>query len=95
MRVGHYASIRSERFELHDARRLTVVDGYRLGNGNFRPAKDVIIDFADGRRLRGNEVGDGGTAVRDDVMQLLIADTRLTPEHAATADEIPLYQTQR
>ena len=61
VRVGHYASFETERFPLKEAKRLTIID---------QPAKDVIIDFADGRRLRGNQVGDGGTSVRDDVMQL-------------------------
>lgn len=95
VRVGHYASLHSETFDLHEARRLTIVDGYRLRNGDFRPAKDVVIDFADGRRLRGNQVGDGGTAVQDDVKQLLIANTGLTPEHAVTADEIPALHALR
>jgi hypothetical protein len=89
VRVGHYASIREERFPLKEARRMTIVDGYKLRDGSFTAAKDVIIDFADGRRLRGNQVGDGGSSVRDDVLQLLIAKTGLTPQHALTADEIP------
>jgi hypothetical protein len=89
VRVGHYASIREERFPLKEARRMTIVDGYKLRDGSFTAAKDVIIDFADGRRLRGNQVGDGGSNVRDDVLQLLIAKTGLTPQHALTADEIP------
>jgi hypothetical protein len=39
--------------------------------------KDVILDFADGRRLRANQIGDGGTDVRNDVMELLILKTDL------------------
>jgi hypothetical protein len=92
VRVGHYASFRSDVFPLDQARRLTVIDGYRLRDGRFHLAKDVIIDCADGRRLRGNQVGDGGSAVRDDVMRLLIAKTGLAPEHAETAEEIPVFQ---
>jgi hypothetical protein len=87
--VGHFASLRSEEFPFEQARRLTIVDGYRLRDGSTRPAKDVIIDFADGRRLRGNQVGDGGTNIREDVLQLLLARVKLTPEHAATADDVP------
>jgi hypothetical protein len=87
-RVGRYGSLHSESFPLKDARRLTIVDGYRLKDGSLHPQKDVLIDFADGRRLRGNAVGDGGTNVRDDVTHLLIEKTGLTPEHAPTADEV-------
>ena len=95
IRVGHYASVRPERFSMSQARRLTIIDGYRLKDGSFHPAKDVIIDFADGRRLRGNQVGDGGTSIPDDVMQLLITETGLTPERAATAEDIPAARAQR
>lgn len=95
VRVGHYASLHSENFDLHQARQLTVVDGYRLKDGTLHSAKDVIIDFANGSRLRGNQVGDGGTSVRDDVMQLLIARTGLSPEHAETAEDIPAIRAQQ
>jgi hypothetical protein len=88
-RLGHYGSLHSESFSLRNARQLTVVEGYRLKDGSFQPAKDVLIDFADGRRLRGNAVGDGGTNIREDIMQLLIAKTGLLPGHASTADDVP------
>jgi hypothetical protein len=66
----------------------------RLPSG-LHLAKDVIIDFADGRRLRANQVGEGGTNIRNDVMQLLIAKTALTPEHASTSDEVPPFRAAR
>jgi hypothetical protein len=95
VRVGHYASVVTDSFPLSAARRLSVVNGYRLRDGRFHAAKDVIIDFSDGRRLRANQVGDGGTNVRADVMQLLIAKTGLIPEHASTADDLPAFSATR
>jgi hypothetical protein len=92
VRVGHYASIRSESFRLKDARRLTIVDGYRLKDGSFQAAKDVLIDFSDGRRLKGNTVGGGGTSVPEDVLRLFIEKTGLTPEHALTEDDVSALQ---
>jgi hypothetical protein len=92
VRVGHYASIRSESFRLKDARRLTIVDGYRLKDGSFQAAKDVLIDFSDGRRLRGNAVGDGGTSVPENVLRLLIAKSGLVPGHAVTENDVPPLQ---
>lgn len=92
VRVGHYASIRSESFRLKDSQRLTIIDGYRIKDGTFYPAKDVLIDFSDGRRLRGNAVGDGGTSVPEDVLRLLVAKTGLAPEHAATENDVPPLQ---
>lgn len=86
VRVGHYASFRPEIFPLNEATRLTIVDVQKQQGGHSRETKDVIVDFADGRRLRGNQVGDGSTSVQNDVMQLLISKTGLTPQHSPTAD---------
>lgn len=83
VRVGHYGSFHSETFHLKDARRLTVGEGYRPKECSFHAAKDVLIDFADGRRLRGNSVGDGGTSIREDVMQLADSD-----------DEVPRFEQE-
>jgi hypothetical protein len=95
VRVGHYAQLHPERFQLDQAVRLTMIDGSRLSDGSFRPAKDIIVDFADGRRLRGNAVGDGGTNVQDQVVKLLIDKTGLKPGYAQTVDDIPLLKTAR
>lgn len=86
IRVGHYASIRSERFSLKDARNLTIVDVPRIQGKRMLQTKDAILEFADGRRLRGNQIGDGGTSVRTDVLQLLIKKTGLTPKYSANTD---------
>ena len=94
VRVGHYASFRSEVFPFEEARRLTIVDGYKQ-NETVCEAADVLIDFADGRRVRANQVGDGGTCVRSDVMQMLIKRSGLRPAHAATADEVPVLTLAR
>jgi hypothetical protein len=88
-RLGHYASWHSERFPFSEARRATMIDGYRLRNGTLSPARDLVIDFADGRRLSGNAVGDGDTDIPDAVEQLLLAKTGLQPQHAQTVNDIP------
>ena len=95
VRIGHYASLRSEVFNLKQVRRLTIVDGYRLRDGSFHPAKDVVIDFTDGRRLHGNQAGDGGTSIPGDIMQLLIEKTGLIPDHAETEEDIPVFRAER
>lgn len=95
VRVGHYASFRSEVFPLKEARRLTIIGPYKQKNGTVCKVADVLIDFADGRRLRGNQVGDGGTCVRSDIMRLLISKTGLIPAHAETAEEVPAFAQSR
>jgi len=95
VRVGHYASFRPEIFPLNDARRLTIVNVKRLQGGHSHETKDLIVDFADGRRLRGNQVGDGGTSVQKQlVLQLLISKTGLTPQHSS-ADGMKSSATRR
>ena len=63
-----------------------IVDVQQLQGGHSYETRDLIVDFADGRRLRGNQVGDGGTSVQEDVMQLLISKTGLTPKYSSGAD---------
>lgn len=86
VRVGHYASFRPDIFPLNDARSLTIVDVHQLQGDHTLQTEDVIVEFADGRRLRGNQVGDGGSSVRNDVMQLLIDETGLTPKYSSAKE---------
>ena len=84
VRVGHYASFHPEIFTLGDARSLTIVEVPIMQGNRVVQSTDVIVEFSDGRQLRGNQVGDGGTGVRDDVLQLLINKTGLKPQHSST-----------
>ena len=66
VRVGHYASFRPDIFPLKDARSLTIVDVHGLKGDRSHQTKDVVVGFADGR-TPGNQVGDDGTSVRNDI----------------------------
>jgi hypothetical protein len=90
-RLGHYASLHSERFFFSEAKRVTLIDGHRIRDGSFRRGRDILIDFADGRRLAGNAVGDGGTDVDERVVQLLLARTGLHPTHVHALEDIPAH----
>lgn len=85
--VGHYASLRTERFPFNQARRAVLIDGEYRGGG-FHPRSGFIVDFADGRRLDATVADDGGSQAKDNVIQLLLAKTGLHPEHVRTIDEI-------
>jgi hypothetical protein len=89
VRVGHYASWETEVFVLDQARRATLVDGYRLRDGSFQKKRDPYIDFADGRRLDVNAAGDGGTQISDGTVELLLAKTGLSLAHVSTREELP------
>jgi hypothetical protein len=87
--VGHYAQWQSERFDLSQARRVTLVDGVRYRDGSLHLQKDLYVDFADGRRLDANTAADGGTSVPDTVLKLLLEKTHLPVRHAQTKEDIP------
>lgn len=89
VRVGHYASLRTEVFPLNQARRATLVDGYRLRDGSFQRKRDLYVDFADGRRLDVNASGDGGSNIDDETVELLLSKTGLVATHASTREELP------
>lgn len=94
IRVGHYASFNSDSFLFQDARRITVIHGPELKRGTSL-VQDVIIDFGDGSRLRGNQVGDGGTNIRADVMQQLHDRSGLPLAYATSTDQIPALNPAR
>ena len=89
VRVGHYASLETEVFPLNQAKRATLVDGYRLRDGSFQQKRDLYVDFADGRRLDLNAAGDGGTQISNATVELLLAKTGLSLTHVSTREELP------
>jgi hypothetical protein len=89
VRVGHYASLKTEVFPLSQANRAILVDGYRLRDGSFQKKRDLYIDFADGRRLDVNAAGDGGSQIGDKTVELLLAKTGLHLSHVSTREELP------
>jgi hypothetical protein len=89
VRVGHYASLKTEVFPLSQAKRATLVDGYRLRDGSFQQKRDLYIDFIDGRRLDVNAAGDGGSQIDDTTVELLLAKTGLQASHVSTVEDLP------
>jgi hypothetical protein len=89
VRVGHYASLETEVFPLNQAKRATLVDGYRLRDGSFHQKRDLYVDFADGRRLDLNAAGDGGTQISNATVELLLSKTGLSLAHVSTREELP------
>jgi hypothetical protein len=87
-RLGRFGSLQEEVFPFNQAQKATLVDGYKDANGDFHSQRDLLIDFNDGRRLRANQVGDGGTNADPRAVDLLLSRTGLTPEHTSTLSEI-------
>lgn len=92
VRVTGYGRLTPDVFRLVDAKKAYMVDGYYLRDGNFEPHADLLVDFADGRRLDANAVGDGGTEPSPQLVQLLLSGGHLTAVHVKTAEDIPRNQ---
>jgi hypothetical protein len=84
VRVTHYAHVRPEVFYFVDATQAYAIDGYYLRDGSFERHPDLLIDFADGRRLSANAVGDGGTVPSQQLVNTLLERTGLQAVHVKT-----------
>jgi hypothetical protein len=78
-RLGHFASFREDRFDLRLATRARMVETTAVSEHNAANLTDLIIDFSDGRSLRANAVGDGGTSADPKIVALLLDKTHLSP----------------
>jgi MFS family permease len=88
VRVTHYAHLSPEIFPFADARRAFSVDGNFLRDGRFQSHPDLVLCFADGRRLSANAVGDGGSTPSKELVDLLLGRTGLEAVHVKTVDEV-------
>jgi hypothetical protein len=72
-----------------DARRLTMIDGFRTRDGNLTRSAGIVIDFSDGRRWSSADTGDFSANVNPAFSEFLQKRTGLSINHAQTEDDIP------
>ncbi|HEY4382184.1 MAG TPA: hypothetical protein VGN01_17680 [Acidobacteriaceae bacterium] len=89
VRVTHYAHLTPEIFPLADARHAFTVDGYLLRDGTLQSRPDLLIDFADGRRLAATAMSDGGDPPPQAFVDALLSHTGLHLTHVRTEHDIP------
>lgn len=89
VRVAHYGHIKPNIYPLAEAKKAWWVDGYVLRDGSFKSKPDLLIDFADGRRLRATAMSDGGAPPPQRLVDLVLSHTGLHPTHVRTEDEVP------
>ncbi len=87
--LTHYGHIFPDRFYFSDARHAYWVQGYYVRNGRFISQPDLLITFADGRRLHANAVGDGGSVPSPQLVSLLLARTGLAAIPIKAENDIP------
>jgi hypothetical protein len=70
------------------ARRMTIVDGFRTRDGKLTRRAAVVIDFDDGRRWS-SDIGDFSAQLDPNLTELLEKRTGLPWNYAQTAKDIP------
>jgi hypothetical protein len=76
-------------FPYSDARRLTMIEGFRDRNGKLTDRAGIVIDFDDGRRWSSADIGDFNKSVDPTLASFLSGKTGLSPQSAETEDDIP------
>jgi len=90
--VTHYGHLTPEVFPFAGAIGAFATDGYYLRDGSLQRHPDLLIDFADGRRLSANAVGDGGTVPSQELVETLLERTHLQAVHIKAESDIPHRQ---
>jgi hypothetical protein len=76
-------------YRYSDARRMTIIEGFRDRNGKMTRRAGVVLDFSDGRRWSSADLGDFEPSVDPKLVSFLQAEVGLQPEHADTEADIP------
>lgn len=71
-----------------DARKMTVIEGFRSRNGTLTKRAGIVIDFQDGRRWSSAKIGDFKSIVDPALADLLVKKTRLPLTYAETEADI-------
>ncbi len=83
-----YAFASCKTYRYADARRITMIDGFRDREGKLTKRAGIVIDFADGRRWSSADIGDFSDSVDPAFAEFLEKKTQLPLDHAQTEADI-------
>lgn len=75
-------------YRYSDARRTTIIDGFRSRGGKLTRRAGVVLDFSDGRRWSSADLGDFRRTIDPALVDYLQSRTGLDPQYAETQDDI-------
>jgi hypothetical protein len=84
-----YAFAPCKIYRYADARRLTIIDGFRTRDGKLTIRAGIVIDFADGRRWSSADIGDFKPRLDPALEEFLKNKTKLPYDYAQTEADIP------
>lgn len=82
-----FSGVRTYRYS--DARRMTVIDGFRNRDGTLVKRAGVILDFSGGRRWSSADISDFKPTVDPRLFDFLLSRVGLPPQYADTESDIP------
>lgn len=89
-----YAFASCKTYRYADARRMTMIDGFRDRQGTLTKRAGIVIDFVDSRRWSSADIGDFSASVDPALAEFLKNKTQLSFDHVQTAVDIPRLSTQ-
>jgi len=81
------SGVRTYRYS--DARRITVIDGFRNRDGTLVKRAGVVLDFSDGRRWSSADISDFKPTVDPKLFDFLQTSVGLQPQYADAESDIP------
>ncbi len=90
-----YAFAGCKTYRYADARRMTIIDGFRTRDGKLTRRAGIVIDFNDGRRWFSASIGEFSERIDPVLEELLEKKTGLSYEHAQAEADIPPLDSSR
>jgi hypothetical protein len=84
-----YAFTPCKTYRYADARRMTIIDGFRTRDGKLTRRAGIVIDFADGGRWSSAEIGDFKARLDPALEEFLENKTKLPYDYTETEADIP------
>lgn len=89
-----YAFASCNVYRYSEAKRMTIIDGFRDRESRLMSRAGIVIDFSDGRRWSSAGIGDFNERVDPSLEQFLEKRTNLNCNHAQTESDIPPLSSQ-
>src|SRR6266404_75549 len=84
-----YAFSPCKTYRYADARRITIIEGFRTRDGKLTRRSGIVIDFADGRRWSSADIGEFNARLDPALQEFLENKTQLPYTYAQTDADIP------
>jgi hypothetical protein len=89
IRARGYGWTGVQAYRYSDARRMTIIDGFRQRDGKLVRRAGIVLDFADGQRWSSAAISNFEPAVNPRLLNYLSSKTGLEPQYAQAESDIP------